>query len=102
VEVIKPQLASLKKFAYGKQITAIEKLIYTCNPQLDSSQPISPPSHLDMSAAPTPPLLTGDAQSPQSGSLPSINDSTVDGPIEQARKNSSGLATELSLVAATP
>lgn len=101
VEQIKPQLASLKKFSYGKQITAIEKLIYTCSPQFDSSQPINVPSQLDTSAAPTPPLLTGDAQSPRSSSQPSTNNSTVDGPIEQARKNSSGLATELSVVTAT-
>lgn len=101
VEQIKPQLASLKKFSYGKQITAIEKLIYTCNPPFDPSHPTSPPSHLDISVVPTPPLLTGDAQSPRSSSLPSTNNSTVEGPVEQARKNSSGLTTELGVVAAT-
>ena len=101
VEQIKPQLASLKKFSYGKQITAIEKLIYTCNAPFDPPQPTSPPSHLDTSAAPTPPLITGDAQSPQSSSVPSTNNSTVDGPFEQTRKNSSGLAAEPSVVSAT-
>ncbi|KAI9878036.1 MAG: mRNA binding protein puf3 [Pleopsidium flavum] len=100
VEQIKPQLASLKKFSYGKQITAIEKLLYTSTSHFDPSQATSPPSQLDTSAAPTPPLLTGDAQSPQSSSLPSTNTSTIDGPVEEEKRNSGGVAT-VDIVAAT-
>lgn len=100
VEQIKPQLASLKKFSYGKQITAIEKLLYTSTSQFDPSQSTSPPSQLDTSAAPSPPLLTGDAQSPQSSSLPSTNTSTVDGPVEEEKKNPGGVAAEVDIVVA--
>lgn len=92
VELIKPQLASLKKFSYGKQITAIEKLLYAPNSQFDPSQASSPPSHVDTSAAPTPPLLNGDAQSPRSSSFPSTNNSTIDGPVENLKKNAAGTA----------
>lgn len=99
VEQIKPQLASLKKFSYGKQIAAIEKLIFTSNAQYSRPQTSSPPSQLDTSAAPTPPLLTGDAQSPQSSSLPSTNDSTVDAPVGEGRKNSNEVTAELAIAA---
>ena len=77
VENIKPQLALLKRFSYGKQIAAIEKVIYNNPTPMPHIQNSSPPT----SVAPTPPPLTSDAQSPQSSSLPSTNNSTVDGPV---------------------
>ncbi|KAH0609841.1 uncharacterized protein H6S33_012387 [Morchella sextelata] len=49
VEQIKPQLQALKKFTYGKQINAIEKLIYNSS---TPSQTASPPPG---SSAATPP-----------------------------------------------
>ncbi|KAI9756973.1 MAG: hypothetical protein M4579_003631 [Chaenotheca gracillima] len=79
VEQIRPQLAALKKCPQAKQINAIEKLI-PATPQSSSFQASTPPP--GASAAPTPPLLTMDAQSPQSSSLPSENNSTCDGPVE--------------------
>jgi mRNA-binding protein PUF3 len=57
VNQIKSQLVQLKRFSYGKQIIAIEKLIFD-----------DPPSHS---------LST----SSQSSTLPSTNASTVEGPI---------------------
>jgi mRNA-binding protein PUF3 len=72
VEQIKPQLQQLKKFTYGKQITAIEKLIY--NNSAAPSQTASPPPG---SALATPPLLTMDTHSPESSAPPSTNPSTV-------------------------
>ncbi|KAI9813781.1 MAG: mRNA binding protein puf3 [Pycnora praestabilis] len=90
MEQIQPQLVLLKKFSYGKQITAIEKLLYSSTTPPNPSQATTPPplaTDTNMSAATTPPLLTGDAQSPQSSSLPSTNTSTVDGPVgERANK----------------
>lgn len=87
LDQMKAQLIVLKRYNYGKQVNAMEKLI------LDSTLLLkpSPPSHqsltnLDTSAAPTPPLLTGDTQSPQSSSLPSTSNSTVDGPVEPGMK----------------
>ncbi|KAI9839360.1 MAG: mRNA binding protein puf3 [Sclerophora amabilis] len=77
VEQIRPQLAALKKCAYGKQINAIEKLISTST---TTSQATTPPP--DESVAPTPPMLTMDAQSPQSSSLPSANNSTFEGAVD--------------------
>lgn len=88
VENMKPQLISLKKYNFGKQIAAIEKLIYPEPPNGPSGQgqghhmtPSSmiPPSltqtmpmsiEIGSSAAPTP-LLTNGQNSPQSSSLPS-------------------------------
>lgn len=82
VEQIKPQLQLVKRFSYGKQVGAIEKLVYTIPPSTPHHQHIpTQPAHMDTSAAPTPPLITEDAQSPQSSSVPSTNTSTVDGPI---------------------
>ena len=39
------------------------------------------PPHLDLSTAPTPPLVNEDTQSPQSSSQPSTTSSTIDGPV---------------------
>ena len=82
VELIKPQLQLVKRCSYGKQVGVIEKLVYVIPPtnlHVPNNQPLS--SNVDSSAAPTPPLLSEDAQSPQSSSVPSTNTSTVDGPI---------------------
>ena len=90
VELIKPQLALLRRFSYGKQIAAIEKVVYT-NPL--PHQPLHPnpmlPAPIDTSAAPTPPLLTGDAQSPQSSSLPSTNASSIGGHADSRKSSAS-------------
>ncbi|ESZ99333.1 hypothetical protein SBOR_0281 [Sclerotinia borealis F-4128] len=91
VEDLKPQLLALKKYNYGKQIAAIEKLIYG---QDDSQQSfVTPPTgptpgtHTQPmeinSSAPTP-LLTNGQNSPQSSSLPSANVSTIDDPTDSA------------------
>ena len=87
VELIKAQIALLKRFSYGKQIAAIEKLIYT--------SPF-PPYHMqhgglqipniNTSAAPTL-LSNGAAQSPHS-SLPSAHESSVDELAGGSRKSS--------------
>ncbi|KAI9842930.1 MAG: mRNA binding protein puf3 [Thelocarpon superellum] len=71
-ECIKPQLAALKKYTYGKQISAIEKIVYS---NVSSPPHASPPS---VSAAPTPPLSTTEGQSPQSSSIPSTDHSTIE------------------------
>ena len=42
------------------------------------------PPHLDLSTAPTPPLVSEDTQSPQSSSQPSTTSSTMDGPVAGA------------------
>ncbi|PQE22195.1 pumilio domain-containing protein [Rutstroemia sp. NJR-2017a WRK4] len=93
VEEIKPQLLALKKYNYGKQIAALEKLIFAPQdgPQ---SQSFNSPSSVAMptphthpieirSSAPTP-LLTDGQNSPQSSSLPSTNVSTIDDPVGSA------------------
>lgn len=87
VELTKAQLALLKRFSYGKQIAAIEKLIYCAPfpPQMGDGR--IPPPAIDTSVGPTPPLSTGAAQSPQSGSQPSTHASSVEGP-NTSRKSS--------------
>jgi mRNA-binding protein PUF3 len=84
VEDMKPQLISLKKYNYGKQIAAIEKLIFTGpNTYITPSSVMAPhtmPIEINSSAAT--PLLTDGQNSPQSSSLPSTSVSTIDDPTE--------------------
>lgn len=98
VEIVKPQLAILKRFAYGKQVQAIEQLLYTIfppsHPQQRPHNIVPPPIDTSASAAPTPPLLTGDGQSPQSSSVPSTNASSIGGPAE-SRKSSTSNTVEV-------
>lgn len=82
---MKPQLIYLKKYNYGKQIAAIEKLIFTGPQPYVSSSVVSPatlPIEIN-SSAPTP-MLTNGQNSPQSSSLPSTNGSALDEPNESA------------------
>jgi mRNA-binding protein PUF3 len=86
VEDIKQQLVFLKKYNYGKQIAAIEKLIFT------GPQPYATPSSMTAPTAQTmpieinssaaTPMLTNGQNSPQSSSLPSTSVSTIDDPTE--------------------
>ncbi|KAL9029054.1 MAG: hypothetical protein Q9196_002662 [Gyalolechia fulgens] len=97
VEIVKPQLTILKRYAYGKQVQAIEQLLYNIFPP-HQPQPrpnnIVPPIDTSASAAPTPPLLTGDGQSPQSSSVPSTNASSIRGPAD-SRKSSTSHTVEV-------
>ena len=86
VELTKAQLALLKRFSYGKQIAAIEKLIYCAPFPAQIADGRIPPT-IDTSVGPTPPLSTGAAQSPQSGSQPSTHASSIEGP-NTSRKSS--------------
>jgi mRNA-binding protein PUF3 len=74
VEDMRPHLNVLKKYNYGKQITAIEKLISNGLP------PQTAPMEINSSTAT--PVLTKGQNSPESSSLPSTNASTVDGPTQ--------------------
>jgi len=90
VEQIKPQLQALKKFTYGKQINAIEKLIYNSS---TPSQTASPPPG---SALATPPLLTMDVQSPDSSAPPSTGESSTEERLV-VDKSSEGAKKEVSI-----
>ncbi|KAL8995059.1 MAG: hypothetical protein Q9169_005128 [Polycauliona sp. 2 TL-2023] len=99
IETLKPQLAMLKRFSYGKQVQAIEALIYTTGPppfqpqhRINSLAP--PPIDTSNCVVPTPPPLTGDGQSPQSSSVPSTNASSV-GAAADSRKSSTSNAVEV-------
>ncbi|KAL8659195.1 MAG: hypothetical protein Q9202_007236 [Teloschistes flavicans] len=98
VETLKPQLAILKRFAYGKQVQAIEALLYTTIPPIPgrhrTNSAVPPPIDTSASVVPTPPLLTGDGQSPQSFSVPSTNASSVGG-VTGSRKSSTSNAVEV-------
>ena len=81
IEATKVQIALLKRFSFGngKQIAAVEKVLYT--DAFSVAQPHHPGQFsgaYNDSAAPTPPLTAGDAQSPQSNSGPSTHNSSVD------------------------
>ena len=100
ITALDPQLVRVKTLPFNKHISQIQKEIekrlgsspvMSVQPALGSRQP--PP--IDISAAPTPPLLSEDTQSPQSSSQPSTTNSTVDGPIgERKEKESPGLRVE--------
>ena len=94
VEKMKPQLVSLKRYNYGKQIAAIEKLIFTGpatygpTPSANASAAQTLPIEIGSSAAT--PLLTNGQNSPQSSSLPSTNVSTIEEPAETASPRKPG------------
>jgi mRNA-binding protein PUF3 len=81
---MKPQLISLKKYNYGKQIAAIEKLIFTGPPPYMSSvnSPTTQTLPIEINSSAATPMLTNGQNSPQSSSLPSTNVSTIDDPNE--------------------
>lgn len=89
VEDMKPQLLQLKKYNYGKQIAAIEKLIFTGpQPYMTPSSlatPVSQTQPIEINSNAPTPMLTNGQNSPQSSSLPSTNVSTIedstDGPM---------------------
>ncbi|KAF7875133.1 hypothetical protein EAF04_002305 [Stromatinia cepivora] len=99
VEDLKPQLLALKKYNYGKQIAAIEKLIYG---QDDSQQSyVTSPTgtasgahtqSMEMNSSAPTPLLTNGQNSPQSSSLPSANVSTIDDPTDSASSDKTAVA----------
>lgn len=90
IELIKGQIALLKRFSFGngKQIVAVEKVLYADGfpPQMHLAN-ILPPT-VDTSAAPTPPLMAGDGQSPQSSSHPSTKANSID--VATGSRKSSG------------
>jgi len=84
---------ALKKYNYGKQIAAIEKLIFPSPEQPSRAQhhstysgpamnmgpsEVSKTLPLDINSTAPTPMLTMEQNSPQSSSLPSTNVSTVD------------------------
>lgn len=79
VEEMKPQLLMLKKYNYGKQIAAIEKLIFNGPPTyITPSSVMVPTMPIEINSSAPTPLLTDGQNSPQSSSLPSTNVSTID------------------------
>ena len=88
VEDMKPQLLQLKKYNYGKQIAAIEKLIFTGpQPYITPSSLVTPSSQtmpIEINSNAPTPMLTNGQNSPQSSSLPSTNVSTIDDPSDAA------------------
>ncbi|KAG5297071.1 pumilio domain-containing protein [Histoplasma ohiense] len=101
VKKIEPQLTQLKKFSYGKQIAAIEKLIYDSHTtdghsdslsthrktssRLSLSELNTSPSSTDDSGTPTSPSLG--TQSSRSSSLPSTTTSDIEGSMDQRKQN---------------
>ncbi|EKD14867.1 pumilio domain-containing protein [Drepanopeziza brunnea f. sp. 'multigermtubi' MB_m1] len=80
VNAMKPQLTQLKKYTSGKQIAALEKLIYTPPRQPHFPASISPttqPLPIDINSIAATPMLTNGQNSPQSTNV-STNVSTVD------------------------
>jgi mRNA-binding protein PUF3 len=85
---MKPQLLSLKRYNYGKQIAAIEKLIFTGPPPYAGTPSINAPTPqtlpIEIGSSAATPMLTNGQNSPQSSSLPSTNVSTIEEPAENA------------------
>ena len=95
---MKPQLVSLKRYNYGKQIAAIEKLIFTGPASYAPAPSINAPAGqtqpIEISSSAATPLLTNGQNSPQSSSLPSTNVSTIEEPADNA--SSCKTITEIS------
>ncbi|KAI4157996.1 MAG: hypothetical protein LQ342_007820 [Letrouitia transgressa] len=92
VEVLRGQIAIAKKYAFGKQVLNVEKVLNAT--ETLGLQPRSnniPPAPIDTShsTVPSPPLLTGDAQSPPSSSLPSTSTSSVVGAVNSRKSSGS-------------
>ncbi|QSZ36031.1 hypothetical protein DSL72_007155 [Monilinia vaccinii-corymbosi] len=101
IDDLKPQLLALKKYNYGKQIAAIEKLIFgqddsqnsfASSPTVATPGAYTQPMEIN-SSAPTP-LLTNGQNSPQSSSLPSANVSTIDDPADSASSGKTAIAVD--------
>ncbi|KAF3925652.1 hypothetical protein ABW21_db0208152 [Orbilia brochopaga] len=75
IESIKPQLQNLKRFSYGKQLSAIEKLIASSSP---SSGAASPSNHSTVAALPVP--TTSEVSSAASFHSPSEQDTINSSP----------------------
>jgi mRNA-binding protein PUF3 len=85
VEEMKPQLLMLKKYNYGKQIAAIEKLIFTGPPTyITPSSVMVPTMPIEINSSAPTPMLTNGQNSPQS-SLPSASVSTIDDAAENGK-----------------
>ena len=97
VEFIKPQLALQKRFGSGKNIAAIEKVVYSIPTTMPTLHTNVPHTNVNNSAAPTPPLMAGDGPSPQSSSLPSTGPNSVGGQPESRKSSASN-----PLVVTTP
>lgn len=96
VEHVKPHLAALRKFNAGKQLAAIEKLIFVPPTGPHQRAPAVSPLGLhhhttpalnvtfgDINVSTTPtPQLTTEQNSPQSSGMPSTTPSLVDGGCE--------------------
>ena len=81
--MLKPQIEMLKSISYSKQVGQVEKLLMQGRRPQQTNQPFSTTkteilAPLDISSAPTPPLINEDAQSPHSSSQPSTSHSTAD------------------------
>lgn len=99
VEDLKPQLVQLKKYNYGKQIAAIEKLIFTGPSPSYLPASITPTTKtmpIEINSTAATPMLTNGQNSPQSSSLPSTNVSTIEDSTDVAGK-AIGLDTKLGL-----
>lgn len=88
IEDMKPQLLSLKRYNYGKQIAAIEKLIFTGPQSYAAPSAIASPTNhtmpIEINSSEATPMLTNGQNSPQSSSLPSTSVSTIDEATEEA------------------
>ncbi|KAG9246362.1 armadillo-type protein [Calycina marina] len=84
IEDMKPQLIALKKYNFGKQIAAIERLVFTGPPAYTTPTltraPSSPSAPVDISSNAPTPLLTNGQNSPQSSSVPSTTEEPIDPP----------------------
>jgi mRNA-binding protein PUF3 len=101
---MKPQFISLKKASTGRQIAAIDRLIFAAASPVPSklgsvsaacgSGPTTPSLQVDINSAAPTPVLTMEPNSPQSSSPPSTNASAVGEAIEDNAKAKVGAVKE--------
>ncbi|KAF2791387.1 ARM repeat-containing protein [Melanomma pulvis-pyrius CBS 109.77] len=97
VATLKPEIEKAKKLVPGKQITAVEKKLHRFD-RIDSVSSTQRTSiGCPVNGPPTPPL-TSDAQSPQSSSLPSASNSTIDEPVHTSLSTNKDLPTPSGVI----
>ncbi|KAF2261655.1 ARM repeat-containing protein [Lojkania enalia] len=94
VSILRPEMEKAKKIVSGKQMISVEKKMHRFGPHHSSLISTADTASIAL----TPPLSTSNAQSPQSSSLPSTTNSTVDDPVHIPPVANKDLATSPAVI----
>ncbi|KAF2710869.1 ARM repeat-containing protein [Pleomassaria siparia CBS 279.74] len=101
VAALKPEIEKAKKLISGKQIIAVEKKLHRFD-RMDSASYTQHTSISSPTDSPPTPPLTSDAQSPQSSTVPSASNSSVDEPVHTSLLENKDLPTSDAVISFHP